>query len=119
MVTLIRRKPGLSMSEFIDRYENGHRLIGERYLRGYAMRYVRRFLHPMSAPGHEAPVAPGFDVLMEIWFPDRAAYEAAMAAISAPEAAREIAEDEQRLFDRGSLCSFTVEEFESDMSDQE
>lgn len=119
MVTLMRRKPGLSREAFIDRYENGHRLIGERYLRGHASRYVRRFLQPLGTPGRAASAESEYDVLMEIWFPDRAAFDAAMAAISAPEAAREIAEDEARLFDRDSLRSFTVEEFESDMSDRE
>lgn len=115
LVTLIRRKPGLSMAEFVERYESGHRLIGERYLRGHACRYLRRYLRPVDLPGHDAPAQPDYDVLMEIWFPDRAAHDAAMAAISAPEAAREIAEDEARLFDRDSVRSFTVEEFESDM----
>lgn len=115
LVTLMRRKPGLGMDEFQDRYENGHRLIGERYLRGHASRYVRRFLHPVGTPGHATPLQADYDVLMEIWFPDQAAFDAAMAAISAPAAAREIAEDEARLFDRDSLRSFTVEEFESDM----
>ncbi len=115
VVTLIKRKPGLSMQEFIDAYESGHRLIGERYLRPHASRYVRRFLHPVAVPGHEPASEPPFDVLMEIWFADRAAYEATMEVLAEPEAAREIAEDEARLFDRASILSFTVEEFESDM----
>ncbi|MFV0276693.1 MAG: EthD domain-containing protein [Parahaliea sp.] len=114
MVTLLRRKPGLSLEEFIELYENGHRLIGERYLRGHASRYVRRFLRPLQVPG-QAEVKRDYDVVMEIWFPDQAAYESAMAAISAPAAAQEIAEDEARLFDRDGIHSFTVEEYESDM----
>ncbi len=115
MVTLLRRKPGLSMAEFIDRYENGHRHIGERYLRGFASRYVRRFLTPIGVPGHQLSEPDSYDVLMEIWFPDRDCYDAAMTVLSTPEAMAEIAADEERLFDRDSLRSFTVEEFESDM----
>lgn len=115
MVTLIKRKSGMSMVDFIEYYESHHRLLGERYLKPHASYYVRRFLHPVEVPGHEPQPEPPFDVLMEIWFPDEAARDAAMAAISDPEAASLIAEDEQRLFEPGSLHSFTVEEYESDM----
>jgi hypothetical protein len=31
VVVLLKRKPGLSMSEFLDRYENGHALFGVKY----------------------------------------------------------------------------------------
>lgn len=115
MVTLLKRRAGMSREAFIEYYENHHRLIGERVLRGHAQRYVRRYLQPMPPPlGGEIP-EPEHDVVMEIWFADQAAMDAAMAAITAPAMAAEIAADEERLFDRSKLRSFTVVEHESDM----
>ena len=49
-ITLLKRRPGTTMAEFIDYYETHHRVIGEKYLRGHATRYVRRFLHPFPNP---------------------------------------------------------------------
>ncbi|WP_040482278.1 EthD domain-containing protein [Luminiphilus syltensis] len=116
MVTLLTRRPDISREEFQQRYENGHRLIGEKYLRGYAERYVRRYCRPATgAPkAGELPC----DVVLEIWFPDQATFDAAMVALSEPEAAAEIAADEARLFDRDKIVSFMVDEFESSIKEK-
>ena len=116
MVMLLKRKPGMSMADFMVYYESTHRLIGEKYLRPHATRYVRRFLFPLPDPQsgeiHEAE----HDVLLELWFPDQRAYEAGMAAISRPEASAEISADEEKLFDRPSLRAYMLQEHESDMT---
>lgn len=115
LITLLKRKPGMTLEEFIEYYEGNHRLIGEKYLRGHASHYVRRYLHPTPDPASGELREADYDVLMEIWFPDQTAFEAAMVAVTQPEAAREIAEDEARLFDPAKRSTFTVEEFESAM----
>lgn len=115
MITLLKRRPGMSMDEFIDYYEANHRVIGEKYLRGYATRYVRRYLDPIADPATGESHEPDYDVLMEIWFPDQAAFDAAMAGVTQPEAAAEIAEDEEKLFDRAKMRTFTVREYESSL----
>ena len=115
IITLLKRRPGMSMAEFIDYYDKSHRLIGEKYLGGKATRYVRRFLHPFPNPITGETPEPEFDVVMEIWFNDRASFEATMASLGAPEIAAEIAEDEEKLFDRSKNRTFWVEEHESDM----
>ncbi len=115
LITLLKRKPGMTLQEFIDYYEANHRVIGEKYLRGHACHYVRRYLHSTPDPASGELREAEYDVLMEIWFPDQAAFEAAMAAVTEPEAAKEIADDEARLFDLTKRCTFTVEEFESAM----
>jgi len=51
--------------------------------------------------------------MMEVWFEDEQSLQAAMAAMSTPEARVELEADELLLFDRGRTLSFTVEEFES------
>ncbi len=40
----------MSRAEFIDYYERHHRRIGEKYLSGRALRYVRRYVQPMPNP---------------------------------------------------------------------
>ena len=115
MVTLIKRKPGMSMEDFIDYYETNHSKIGEKYLSSHAVRYVRRYLRPLpDSIMPDATEDPFYDVVMEIWFPDPSAMEAAFAELSTAEAQAEITEDEARLFDRSRIHSFMVEKHESD-----
>jgi uncharacterized protein (TIGR02118 family) len=118
MVCLLKRRPGMSLEEFKSYYESTHRKIGEKYLPTCA-RYVRRYLTPFGAnPVTGEAARPEYDVLTEIWFESREAFDAAMASLADPEVAREIAEDEERLFDRSKICLCTIEEHESfDMGD--
>lgn len=108
-ITLLKRRPGMTIEEFRDYYETHHRLIGERVLAGFAQRYVRRYAVPVS-PGLEMP---DFDVMTEITFPDRAAHDRCIAALSEPSVAAWVMADEDRLFDRAAMRVFTVEEAES------
>ncbi|MGD9713139.1 MAG: EthD domain-containing protein [Thermomicrobiales bacterium] len=110
LVSLMNRKPGLSREEFIAYYEAHHRLIGEKVLAGYACRYIRRYTTAVGEGMESDP-----DVVMEIWFPDQLAYDSFFAAIAAPGQMAEIVADEERLFDRGKMRFFLVEECESDL----
>ena len=114
-ITFIKRRPGLSMAELIEGYETHHRKIGDKHLAGRATRYARLYLHPMPGDGTSETPESDVDVVLEIWFPDRAAFEAANQALS-PEVAAEIAADEVRWFDRSSIRAFIVEEHQSDLS---
>ena len=111
----MKRRPGKSVSEFREYYETKHRLIGEKYLTGYATRYLRRFTNPnMDRDGQLRD--PEYDVFLEIWYPDQEAYEACGKALSAPEVAKEIKEDEEKVFDMRFMRSYLVEEVESDLN---
>ena len=114
VVTLLTRKLGMSREAFIEHYETHHRKIGEKYLSGFASKYQRRYLQSAGFREREDE-APPFDVLMEIWYPDQDALNGAMAVLSTDEAQAEIAADEERLFDRDLIRSYTVEEYESEM----
>ena len=114
VVTLLTRKPGMSREAFIEHYETHHRKIGEKYLGGFASKYQRRYLQSAGFREREDD-APPFDVLMEIWYPDQEALNRALAVLSTDEAQAEIAADEERLFDRDLIRSYTVEEYESEM----
>jgi hypothetical protein len=112
-LTLLARRPDLTRAEFVHRYETGHAKLGERLLRGAATRYVRRYLNPVPDPETGAASDAEHDVAMEIWFPDRATWEATMARLSEPAIMAEIVADEETLFDRSKNRFFLVEEHES------
>ena len=114
VVTLLTRKPGISREAFIEHYETHHRKIGEKYLSGFAVKYQRRYLQSAGFRGQGGAMPP-FDVLMEIWYPDQDTLNGALAVLSTDEAQAEIIADEERLFDRDLIRSYTVEEYESEM----
>ncbi|MDO8862281.1 EthD domain-containing protein [Haliea sp. E1-2-M8] len=111
-IFLLKRKPGTSFEEFKEYYESTHRKLGERAL-PTAKKYIRRFLTPY--PEQETVERPEteFDVITEIWFEDKDAFESAVTALAAPNLQAEIVEDESRFMDRSKISLFTVEEFES------
>ena len=111
VITLLKRRAGMSKADFIAYYEEHHRRIGEKVLTGHATRYVRRFLFPVDGEDHETDA----DVVMEIDFPDSATREACYAALARPDIAAMIAEDEEKLFDRSRIRSFSVTESRSVM----
>lgn len=111
LLTLLARRPGMSKTDFVAYYEGHHRLIGEEVLGGYATRYARRFLH--ATDGAEA--AGDYDVVLEIDFPDAETMAACFAAMGAPDVMARIVADEERLFDRSRMRSFTVETRSSDL----
>lgn len=111
VITLLKRRHGMSKADFIAYYETHHRLIGEKVLRGYATRYVRRFLHPTDGTDQHEDA----DVVMEIDFPDAATREACFAAMGDEAQMAEIVADEEKLFDRSRIRTFTVEERGSEM----
>lgn len=116
MIGLLKRRPGMSREAFHDYYETTHRRIGEKYLRGHACRYLRRYLTPFPNPLTGEVDDGEFDVALEIWYPNQAAFDAANAQFIVPEIAQEIAEDEERLFDRTRMRFFFVDESESDLN---
>ena len=115
VVTTLKKRSDLSTEQFREYYESHHRLIGEKYLRGYAARYVRRYIDPLpDAEGKTHPA--NFDVLLEIWFDNASDFQACSGRLAEPEVAQEIILDEERLFDRSAKRSFVVTEHESELT---
>jgi len=108
-IALLKRKRELSREAFIEYYENNHAVLIHSLLPDIL--YYRRnfvdlneaFVFPVAAPID-------FDVITEIGFADRAAYDLLIAMAAAPEIARRIAEDEENLFDRTATRMLIVEE---------
>jgi hypothetical protein len=111
-VCLLKRRSGMSFDDFKDYYETHHRKIGEKVL-PKGVRYVRRYLHPVPNPVTGESSDLEFDVLTEMWFDTRDTFEKTMAALSEPDVAAEIAEDEEKLFDRSKIRFCTIEEVAS------
>ena len=75
LVMPMKRRPGMSVEEFREYYETRHRLIGEKYLKGYVSKYMRRFTNPnVDRDGQLRD--PEYDVFLEIWYPDQETMEA-------------------------------------------
>jgi hypothetical protein len=108
-IAFLKRKAGLSRDAFIDYYETKHvpLILG---IAPQICEYRRNFL--IEAGAIVIPGAPplDFDVVTEIWYPDRQAYAAAMAAFTLPANAERIARDEENVFDRSRTRFFEVDE---------
>jgi hypothetical protein len=108
-IAFLKRKAELSREAFIEYYETKHvPLI--LAIAPQICEYRRNFLVEAGAivmPG-AAPL--DFDVVTEIWYPDRHAYTAAMAAFTLPANAERIARDEENVFDRFRTRFFEVDE---------
>ena len=117
---LMKRRPGMTVSEFRDYYENKHRVIGEKYLNGFAIKYIRRFINPLIDRSGNL-TDPEYDVLMEVWYPDEETFKACGEKLSEPDIAKEIREDEEKVFDTRFMRSYTVDDcllYTSDAADE-
>lgn len=108
-IALLRKRPDLSREAFIDYYEKRHSVLMQQLLPGitdYRRNYVDcegAFVFPGAQPLD-------FDVVTELRFADRAAYDRFIAKAAEPDIANRIAEDEENLFDRSATRMFVVEE---------
>jgi ketosteroid isomerase-like protein len=117
VMLLLKRKPGLSMAEFIERYESVHVPLAEKNA-NKIKRYERHYLHPGRLPMYEDDVAePEYDVITELWYDDIDAFTEQQEAMRRqPERIAEIIADEEELFDRTKSRLVFVEDRISDLS---
>lgn len=118
-ICFFRKRPDMTMDEFLDYYENQHSQLSKRMGRAPAMtgalRYVRRYLTPEQNPVTGEVIDPGFDCLMEIWWPSREEFVEAQARIRAADRLPFVIEDEKKLFASHSNPVCSVEEYDSPM----
>lgn len=107
MISLLKRKSGLTHEQFREYYETHHRPIGEGAVAGYALSYERYYLYAMTSDG--AP--PSYDAVTQLCFPNRDAYDRCVSAVMTnPEKARMVIEDEQKFFDRETSPNFEAQD---------
>lgn len=111
-IAFLKCKRGLTREAFIHYYETRHAPL-ILSIAPQICAYRRNFLIQEGAILAPGAAAADFDVVTEIWYPDQAAYNAAMAAFTAPENARRIADDEEHVFERACTRFYTVEEHAS------
>ena len=117
LILLAKRKAGMSREAFIDYYENQHVPLVGRLAPGqsaYRRNYVR---HDRVAIPPDFTGELEYDVVTEVIWKDRESHARTMEKAADPEIAQQIAEDEEKFFERESMRFFVVETHESDLSD--
>lgn len=119
-ICFFRKRPDMSMDQFLDYYENQHSQLSKRQGRAPSLpgacRYVRRYLRPEKNPVTGQVIDPGFDCLMEIWWDSREDFERSQAIISDPARLQFIREDELNLFaSHDNPVASVIEEYDSPM----
>ena len=110
LVTLIKRKRGMSPEAFRDHYETLHAPMAVRLLPMLA-RYERNFV----VRNDSDDAFPDFDVITIIWLEDQAAYDAFRARLAEPDVLAEVRADEARFIESGGIHAFMVAEHHSDI----
>jgi uncharacterized protein (TIGR02118 family) len=108
-IALLKARAGLSRAQFIDYYETRHAPLVRELMPGI-VDYRRNYVDSSGAFTFAETPPFDYDSVTEIWFADRAAYDAAIAAISQPESAARLAADEENFIDRAKTRMFVVEE---------
>ena len=116
VMLLLKRKPGLSLAEFIERYETVHVPLAEKYA-SRIKHYERHYLHPSPRDLYGNEVGePAYDVLTELWYEDMEAFAEQQNGMSRhPERIADIIADEESLFDRTKSRVAFVEDHISDL----
>lgn len=118
-ICFFRKRPDMSMDEFMDYYENQHSQLSRRMGRApsipNAVRYVRRYLRPEKNPVTGEVLDPGFDCIMEIWWNSREDFENSQRIISDPARLPMTKADEARLFASHANPVCTCIEYDSPM----
>jgi uncharacterized protein (TIGR02118 family) len=114
-VAFLKRKAGLSQADFVAYYESRHAPL-ILSIAPQIQAYRRNYLCDQGAIVAPGLAAPDFDVVTELYYADRPAFDAALAAFTTPENAARIAADEENLFDRTKTRFYVVEERASPLS---
>src|SRR3546814_11010515 len=74
ILIFLKRRSGMSSIAFRDYYEGVHSKFGEKYADGLH-RYLRRYVEPLADALLSHSEALDFDVIIELWFTERAAFD--------------------------------------------
>jgi uncharacterized protein (TIGR02118 family) len=108
-IAFLKCKAGLTREEFVHYYETRHAPL-ILSIAPQVCDYRRNFLRAEGAITPPGAAALGYDVVTELWYPDQAAFEAAMRAFTDPVNARRIAADEENVFERSATRFYVVDE---------
>lgn len=118
-ICFFRKRPDMTMDEFMDYYENQHSQLAKKNNAKpaipNAVRYVRRYLQPEKNPVTGTVIDSGYDCIMEIWWNSREDFERSQAIISDPERLPMTKADELNLFASNMNPVATCIEYDSPM----
>ncbi|WP_233804701.1 EthD domain-containing protein [Paraburkholderia sp. HP33-1] len=112
VIALLTRRTDLSREAFVDYYEKNHAPLILDLMPGIKA-YRRNFIQSEGAILSAGQVMPDFDVITEIYFENRQAFERGIQAVMEPAIAASVAADEENVFDRSKTRFLIVEERES------
>jgi len=113
ILLLMKRRPGMSVADFRDYYENHHVPLAMSHGGGVQLsKYVRRYLEPQgnaeTGLNEELP----YDVITELWFDNEAMWQGTVQYLTTTIMHPEVVADELNLFDRTTMRIATVVECE-------
>jgi hypothetical protein len=109
VITLIARKPGLSRGEFMEHYETSHAPLAAKVFPSI-VQYRRNFIDltdAIIAPGAQAV---DFDSVTELWYSDRAGYDAMLNTHFTTDIGKTIEDDERKFLNQSTTRFFHVEQ---------
>ena len=111
----LKRRPGMSVAEFRDYYENVHTRVAGKYSQPGMVYYARRYLDPLPHLDTKEIYEPEFDVITELWYDDPKACDGLIWMVSKGTLPADVFEDEHNLFDRPRTRYFRTTEFVTDL----
>lgn len=97
-IMILRRKPGMTARDFRAHYENVHAPLTLQCLSGI-VDYRRLYVEAGPSPFGHPDASLDFDVVTQVTFSSREAYDNAMQAMRDEHRARLLREDQALLFD--------------------
>lgn len=115
VMLLLKRKAGMSPTEFRDYYEGSHVVLAYRHLGHLFADYRRNYVQQPGPVNGEEPNPAllsenPFDAITEIWLHDAAAWQEMQRIISDPVIGKIFMEDEEHFLDRPALLIFPCDE---------
>ncbi len=108
----MKRRPGLTMAEFQDYYENQYVPLCMKYNKGL-LRYLRRYIdHPVDPISGEVKEL-DYDVVTELWLPNEAARAAVLSYAAKGILPPDVIADEEILFDRPKARFVAITDYET------
>ena len=109
VIVLVARKVGMSREDFMHHYETVHVPLVKRLV-PELVEYRRNYLDPAETVAMPGAAATDFDSITEMWFHDRAGYEALGALNSDPVKGAALADDAAIFMDATKTRMFVVGE---------
>ena len=113
VVIYLKRRPGLSVAEFRDYYENVHVKLTGKYASPAMVKYVRRYVEPVPNLETGESGELDFDVMTELWFDNAAHARGVLAIAEKMTFPADVLADEENVFDRSKTRYAAIVESES------